>query len=626
MYLLPTPAHFKTFDDKLFVLSYQAYIVLDPECSQRNYRQAVILQEKIRKILGFQLHITSGKPRKGDIFLCLCKEDEQDTKPDFYRVQVSEQGITLQSCEQSLIWAIRTLEQILKQSGASLPCLQVEDFAALAFRGFYHDVTRGRVPTLAFLKELADKLSEYKINQLQLYIENTHLFRDFSEVWRDDDPLTPEEIIELDNYCYDRGIELVPSISTFSHLYKVLRTKQFCSMCELEDSDKDPFDAWDKQDHHTLDITNQNSFPFICRMIDEYRPLFRTDKFNLCADETFDLGFGRSKAYCDKIGKDKAYIEFVKKLCNHILELGCKPMMWGDIIGKYPELVKELPAEMVYLNWDYSPNVKEDETRKFAQANAVFCNCPGVISWSRLVPDSKNAYKNIRKMAEYAYRYHAVGLLNTDWGDFHHICHPKFSLAGTICGAQFSWSREILEYDELNRQISILEFGKDCEQLSSLMGEISNHILYNWMSICAFREYEIYHKAKQNQDVKRFVDAKFSDATLIDQVKSCNASLAQIQQELLHKLPQTFGDTKELLNAYIVVLDACCYLNQVGAIVTQKEYLHQQPDKNCAAALATHLEEWLYYYKKLWRSVSKESELFHIVEIICWYADYLRTL
>ena len=113
----------------------------------------------------------------------------------------------------------------------------------LPYRGYYHDVTRGRVPTLHFLKQLADKLSEYKLNQMQLYIENTYLFRDFSEVWRSDDPLTPEEIIELDDYCYERGIELVPSISTFSHLYQVLRTRQFSYLCELENSCDDPFDA-----------------------------------------------------------------------------------------------------------------------------------------------------------------------------------------------------------------------------------------------------------------------------------------------------------------------------------------------------------------------------------------------
>ena len=40
--------------------------------------------------------------------------------------------------------------------------------------------------------------------------------------------------------------------------------------------------------------------------------------------------------------------------------------------------------------------------------------------------------------------------------------------------------------------------------------------------------------------------------------------------------------------------------------------------------LAEELENWLYHYKEIYRSVSRESELSRIQEIIVWYADYLR--
>ncbi len=620
MYLLPTPTRFSCSEQEHFLLSYRAYIVLSASADALSRQRALILEQKIRDVLGFSLSVTCGSPRKGDIFL-----EVSSAKDESYRITVNEQGITISCCEQSLIWAIQSLIQILKQSGACVPFLSLEDFPALPYRGFYHDVTRGRVSTLSYLKELADKLSEYKINQLQLYIENTHLFRDFSEVWRDDDPLTPQEIMELDNYCYVRGIELIPSISTFSHLYKVLRTKQFSYLCELEHSEDDPFDAWDKQDHHTLDITNPDSFPFVCRMIDEYRPLFRTDKFNLCADETFDLGLGRSKEYCEKIGKDKAYIEFVKKLCNHLIEIGCKPMMWGDIICEYPNLVEELPKKMTFLNWNYSPDCTDKQTRLFADANAVFYNCPGVISWSRLIPSAEKAYQNISKMADFAHRFHAVGLLNTDWGDFHHISHPKFSLMGLAAGAQCSWSQIPLSFEEFNTRFSILEFGAHCEKAASLVAQIDPLVLYPWMAICAFREYQIYHKQKGTEGVKRFVDAKFSSPQLVEQLSSSNDALSKIQRELLQLAVHSTAYGKELINAYALALDGCILLNQLGAAITKTQYLNSSPD--CSPnLLAQQLEEWLYHYKKLWRTVSKESELFRITEIFCWYADWLRSL
>ena len=95
------------------------------------------------------------------------------------------------------------------------------------------DVTRGRIPKLSYLKEMADRCSLYKINQMHLYIEHTFLFDGLSETWRDDTPLTAQDILEFDEYCAQRNIELVPSIATFGHLYKVLRTKTYMSCLRL---------------------------------------------------------------------------------------------------------------------------------------------------------------------------------------------------------------------------------------------------------------------------------------------------------------------------------------------------------------------------------------------------------
>ena len=41
-------------------------------------------------------------------------------------------------------------------------------------------------------------------------------------------------------------------------------------------------------------------------------------------------------------------------------------------------------------------------------------------------------------------------------------------------------------------------------------------------------------------------------------------------------------------------------------------------------SLAKELETWLYYYKEIYRSVSRESELRRIEDLVCWYGDFLR--
>lgn len=76
-------------------------------------------------------------------------------------------------------------------------------------RAYSLDVTRGRVPTMAFLTWFIDQLALYKYNQFQLYVE--HAFRlSASSAKRGSgtDPLTADDIMFLDEYCAHHGIEL----------------------------------------------------------------------------------------------------------------------------------------------------------------------------------------------------------------------------------------------------------------------------------------------------------------------------------------------------------------------------------------------------------------------------------
>lgn len=97
---------------------------------------------------------------------------------------------------------------------------------------------------------------------------------------------------------------------------------------------------------------------------------------------------------------------------------------------------------MICLNWGYAPEQREDETRAIAQTGAVQYLCPGVCGWNQWANLIENSYKNITRMCGYAAKYHGIGVLNTDWGDFGHVNDPAFSVPGMIYGAVFSWNGE----------------------------------------------------------------------------------------------------------------------------------------------------------------------------------------
>lgn len=616
MYILPSPKEL-TIKEEQHIIKYYSAIIIDKNCNLAVNSHATILKNDILKNIGFVLPVRKGEIVKNSIYLAM---DSKLAKQE-YILKIDKHNISIfGGSDISILYGIQTLRQLISQKGAVLPCLIIKDYPDMENRGFYHDVTRGRIPTLSYLKALADKLSYYKINQLQLYIEQSFLFQDFSEVWRDDTPLTPEEIMELDSYCRKLGIELVPSLSSFGHLYKVLSTKTYGHLCELKSSEKKPFSFKARMQHHTLDISNEESFEFVKKMIEEFMPLFSSKHFNICADETFDLGKGRSKELADEIGVKNMYIGFVKKLCDFIVSKGRIPMFWGDIISGFPKAIRELPKETICLNWGYAPNQRENEIKALYEAGAAQYVCPGVGGWNQFINLIESSYENIKRMCEYGYKYNAVGVLNTDWGDFGHVNHPEFSTAGMIYGAAFSWNKEIPSFEEINRQISLLEFKDQREQFMSIVAEISTLSVYKWEFAIRFME------MKQLGVADEFFEEHFAEFHL-KKVQQVNETLQKRMEELYRfHLIGCSKDRKNLIKPYLVAGDGIYLFNLIGAVIDQIDYKRDHGIKKDPSKLAIKLEYWLYHYKEVWRSVSKESELYRIQDVIIWYADYLRGL
>ena len=287
MFLIPSPKQIEMKVGKL-QLRRDTEIVLDYQCDFDDLNAAIVLQEEIHQLLGFKLAINKTFDRLSDKTIIKFKRDAG--KKEAYRLTIGETCIEICAATSiGIFYGVQTLRQIIRQNGAVLPNLKIEDEPYFANRGFYHDVTRGKVPTLDMLKELVDRAAFYKINQLQLYIEHTFAFKGMSEIWMDKDPLTAEEILLLDQYCQKRHVELIPSLSTFGHLYEVLRSKSFNELCELDNSQGGEYSFCDRMVHSTLDVTNEGSIKLVEEMLMQYIPLFTSDTFNICCDETFDL-------------------------------------------------------------------------------------------------------------------------------------------------------------------------------------------------------------------------------------------------------------------------------------------------------------------------------------------------
>jgi len=364
---------------------------------------------------------------------------------DGYRLRIGADGIGIVAGAVSgAFYAVQTLRQIVEQASADgLPCLEIEDWPDFQDRGLYYDVTRGRVPKLERLLELADQLSRYKINQLQLYIEHTFAFRGHPDIGRDASPLSAEDILKLDAYCRARHIELVPSLASFGHLSTVLKHPQYHHLAEDlgighfvdPDAPKDfALHAW------TLSPANPQSYAFLDSLFAEFLPLFSSKRFNACCDEVYDLGWGESYELCRQRGKGRVYLDHIIRVGELAAKYGKQLMFWGDIIRHHPELVPEIPKDVTVLDWAYSHSHAFDSIVDFQRAGLEFFACPGTNSWISLFPRLPVACGNIAGFAAAARGAGARGLLNTDWGDGGHYNFMEYSWHGYLFGAEQAWN------------------------------------------------------------------------------------------------------------------------------------------------------------------------------------------
>ncbi|MBR5267556.1 MAG: family 20 glycosylhydrolase, partial [Lachnospiraceae bacterium] len=329
-----------------------------------------------------------------------------------YKLKINEAGICIiAGSEAGAFYAIQTLKQIF--ANGQIPYLEIQDKPDFEHRGFYHDITRGKVPTVETMKQFIDQMAYYKLNSLQLYVEHVYEFKECKALNEELGYFTKEEMQELDEYCKERFIDFIPSLSTFGHLYEMLELDEYKHLRAWKDFVPCENRWHERMAHHTLNPLMPESEEVVKSLIDQFVPAFTSETFNICCDETFDLNMLGSEVEAGKM-----YVDFTKMIIEYVESKGKKVMMWADVLVEHPECINDIPEDIVFLNWDYEPNPPEEKVRKFSELGRKQIICPGTGTWRRLCEHVSVEEQNISKMAEYAHKYHALGILNTNWGDW----------------------------------------------------------------------------------------------------------------------------------------------------------------------------------------------------------------
>lgn len=492
-----------------------------------------------------------------------------------YTLRVEAQAISIEAqTEAGAFYAIQTLRQLFTQQ--QVPCLYIEDAPDFPHRGFYHDVTRGRIPTVETLKQLIDDMAYYKLNSLQLYVEHVFPFKETEGLIQKTGCMTAEEMKELESYCEENFITFIPSLSTFGHMFEILNQPQYKHLAVLDTYEADPNFWWDRMRHHTINPLKEESLPLVESLIDQYLPLFKNNFFNICCDETFDLD---KYLECDNPGK--VYADFVKKIISVVRSRGKDVMMWADILLKHPEVIDDIPDETVFLNWFYCVPVPEENVEKLAKMGKKQIVCPGTTTWNRFCEDVDVEEENICKMAEYGYKYNALGVLNTNWGDWGNPCSMELGMYGMVLGAAKSWD---------------VQTAVDADFYSKV-----NHLLYHGedgigclKTLCAMHKNVIWRDFVRNYHSLRLTGE-------LERPVITAQDVADIQKNYLQLKEALAGQTWELDNYRKEILSAAESICLVAELAAKLAGLQVQR--------VTDTEDWARTYEENWLRGNKQSEL-----------------
>jgi len=442
--LVPTPQKL-ALRPGCFPLTEQTLIVLLEGSSPRAFAGACQLQDEILKATGLSLAIVkvASVPRDENCIVLLDGLDDAqaigwaeprileelgDQGEQAYALDISERCVVaVAPSGAGLHNAIQTLRQLVRVRGNCLPGLDILDWPMMPYRGVMLDVSRGKVPTLETLFELVDVLAFFKLNVLQLYTEHTFAFSRHPLIGAGCDPLTPEDMLRLDAYARDHYVELIPNLNSFGHCEHLLSLPEYAHLKESEV-------PW------TLCPLDEGTYQLLDELYDDFLPCFSSELFNAGCDETWDLGKGRSAEAVEQMGVGRVYLNHLLRLRELAAKRGKRVQFWGDILLHHPELVSELPDDVVLLDWHYEAAEDYPSVKLFGESGRSFWVCPGTSSWNTLFPRIENANVNIRTLARLGTKYGAQGLLNTDWGDHGHYQPLGLSWYGYAYGAAQAWT------------------------------------------------------------------------------------------------------------------------------------------------------------------------------------------
>ncbi|VAX19216.1 hypothetical protein MNBD_IGNAVI01-1889 [hydrothermal vent metagenome] len=380
-----------------------------------------------------------------------------------YQLVIDENRISIRSTtNRGIFYGAMSLIQLIENSqSAQLPNLNIIDWPDINVRGISDDISRGQVSTIDNFKRIIDFIARYKMNTYMVYLEDMLELDSYPSIGKNRGALTKDEVREIVDYAGERYIDVIPIFQTLGHFENILSQDEFQEYAEYPGA-------------ASLSISEEKTYTFLENMLNEVFELFPSEYINIGADESYDVGRGKSKALASKKGIAKVHAEHYKKVYDICKKNDKKVMMYGDVILNHPDILDMIPKDIIIVDWHYNASTNYTSTDLFRDAGFEYYVSPSVWNFRTTFPAYQIALPNIKSFIKSGIANGSTGMINSNWGDYGSETFKEFVLFGYAWSAQCSWNFRQSKISEFNDRFFADFFGINDDGLNGLYKTFSN--------------------------------------------------------------------------------------------------------------------------------------------------------
>lgn len=216
---------------------------------------------------------------------------------------------------------------------------------------------------------------------------------------------TKPELRDLIGYARDRGVRMIPELAALGHTRYITRARP--DLAELSENDAV---------FTSLCPVHPRTRRVLAGLLDEVVELFDDERVHVGLDEVNFGDHPLTRAALETQTPGELFADHVNFLHAHLAAAGRRMMMWGDWILKDPVAARRIPKDVLMANWQYTPEVPADTTRRLQEQGFEVVSCSAMISHDQpLFPGERFALGNLRDTPRHAGLHLTRGVLTTVW-------------------------------------------------------------------------------------------------------------------------------------------------------------------------------------------------------------------